>query len=425
MNEERLFILKMLEEGKINAQEAAALLEALEVGAMDEKEPGPENRESAASVGEERDRPSDESASANQASGHRERARVHEEHERGWGHFSRELANQIRESIQSAMRGVPQITEELRENLNDVREELSQSLKGVREEIKKGPLVDVSGLKHLFSNVFGRGPSHEFEQQVKGVWPQGVQPKIEFLTKNGSISVDGWDEPHYRVIVRKWVYCHDEEEAKQIAARAVHITSDEHGLQVICREADRLGVSIEAKVPRSHVYSLEAVSTNGAVNVEGVEVMSAKATTTNGGVHVKKVAGERLDVSTTNGRIACEEIQVNSVDARTTNGGITWDGSALEAKLQTTNGGIRLSPKLPRRATAADGETDSGSAAQAAGATTAHYTAETTNAGIDVRLPADPGLGVRFESKGRGVDLGGETHRFAITAGSRMVRRTL
>ena len=30
LNEERLFILKMLEEGKINAQEAAALLEALE-----------------------------------------------------------------------------------------------------------------------------------------------------------------------------------------------------------------------------------------------------------------------------------------------------------------------------------------------------------------------------------------------------------
>ena len=32
LNEERLFILKMLEEGKINAQEAAALLEALEAG---------------------------------------------------------------------------------------------------------------------------------------------------------------------------------------------------------------------------------------------------------------------------------------------------------------------------------------------------------------------------------------------------------
>ena len=43
---------------------------------------------------------------------------------------------------------------------------------------------------------------------------------------------------------------------------------------------------------------------------------------------------------------------------------------------------------------------------------TGRYRAETTNAGIHVKLPADPELGVQFEAKGRGIDLGGEKHRF-------------
>jgi len=42
------------------------------------------------------------------------------------------------------------------------------------------------------------------------------------------------------------------------------------------------------------------------------------------------------------------------------------------------------------------------------------YTAETTNAGIRVRLPAEAGLGVRVTAHGMGVDLGPDSHRFAI-----------
>lgn len=481
VNEERLFILKMLEEGKINAQEAAALLEALEIGSAGEAEERAEVR------GEEPvSRPADDggergaephagdggSGAGDEASHRfeadpdrereeargeeerrREEERSREEHERGWGAFSWELAQQIRESIQSAMRGVPQITEELKENLQDVREEISHSLKEVREEIKKGPLVDVSGLKHLFANVFGRGPGHQFEEQVKGVWPKGTQPKIECATKNGGITVQGWEEPYYRVTVRKWVDWHDEDEAERVAAEAVKIVTEEDGLRVICREGDRVGATIDLMLPKDYVYTLSATSTNGAVSLQEIRVTEGRASTTNGAVRVKKVKGERIGVGTTNGRISCDDVQVKTIEAQTTNGGITWDGSAEEARLRTTNGGIRLAPALPREATsgAANGRPGAGlseapdseavgavtgAGPQTAGAAataaaggagwdestgagaqpiTGRYWAETTNAGIHVKLPADPELGVRFEAKGRGIDLGGEKHRFEIS----------
>jgi len=394
LNEERLFILKMLEEGKINAQEAAALLEALEAS-------GPAGDDEAR--GRREDGPRVEVGAFEEEDEDGERR---ERSEKSWSEFSRELAQQIRESVQQAMRGVPQIKEELRENLHEVREELSHSLKEVREELKKGPLVDVSGLKHLLVNVFGRGPSHAAEEEIKGVWAQETRPDLKFVTKNGSITVVGWDEPHYRVTIRKRAYAASESEAKKLLDEAIRVTADDRGLSVVCREGDRVSVSIEARVPKSWVYSLIASSTNGSVTVEGIETIRAEAVTTNGPVRARDVKGIQVMLRTTNGRIAGEQVQANDVEAITTNGSITWDGTAREARLATTNGSIRLVPRPPHEVAAVDRDGDE--------KLTVKYTAETTNAGIRVRLPAEAGLGVRVTAHGMGVDLGPDSHRFAI-----------
>lgn len=474
MKEERLFILKMLEEGKINASEAAALLEALDAGdretapddpsrgdeartaadgsaagaaagvaagdrseAAGEASPAVTSEEPAAQAGPgagpdaggagDPQRPEDETTGTGATSGagpHGDAApgagqaggsgagedrgakRRLDDEERSWSEFSRDLAHQIRETIQLAMRGVPQITEELKENFAEVREELEHTFKEVREELRKGPLVDVSGLKNLLNNVFGRGPSHEVTEEFTGSWSEGVEPRLECRTRNGSVTISGWDEPHYRVLVRKWVHAPSEEEAQKISVDAVHIVSSERGFEIACRDDHRVSVSIEAKVPRRFTYELHASSTNGAVGLDGIRVSGGRATTTNGAIRVRDVSGERLSVSTTNGRVSCEDVHVKELEASTTNGGVNWDGSALVAKLRTTNGGIRLAPNLPAAAHA--GGNGHGEAV------TGQYTAETTNAGIHVKLPVDPGLGVRFESRGRGIDLAVEDGQFVI-----------
>lgn len=466
MREERLFILKMLEQGKINAQEAAALLEALEAGARDEeseeseeaKHKEPAGEEQVAARKEERPEAGDQGAAASSGAAPEQSAQeaAHGEGANGagaaggaagggecmdgqagaagkqaeesgaggrsgakerrdevrfelkWSELSREIAQQVREAVQAAMRGMPQIKEEIKENLNEVREELEQTFKEVREEIRKGPLVDVSGLRNLLGNLFGRGPSHEIEDEVSGVWAQDARPRLELRTKNGNVTVSGWDEPHYRVTVRKWVHAASEEEAKRLAAEAVRVVTSDRGIEVSCREDHRVSASIEAKVPKRLVYEeLLASSTNGAVAIEGVRVGEARASTTNGAVRVRDVSGDEIEVETTNGRISCEGVHARELKASTTNGGVTWEGSALRARLRSTNGPIRLAPELPAATEAAGGEAGGEPV-------TAEYTAETTNAGIHVRLPAEPGIGVRFESWGRGVDLAAEEERFTI-----------
>ena len=133
----------------------------------------------------------------------------------------------------------------------------------------------------------------------------------------------------------------------------------------------------------------------------------AKATTTNGAVRVKSVAGIAAGASIrpTAGSLA-NEIQVNErrTPARPT---VESRGTAAPsgAKLQTTNGAIRLSPELPlTRHGCRWGDPLRRRRTGRWQRSTAHYTAQTTNAGIDAKFPADPALGVRVESQGMGVD---------------------
>src|SRR5690606_41214693 len=79
---------------------------------------------------------------------------------------------------------------------------------------------------------------------------------------------------------------------------------------------------------------------------------------------------------------------------------------AREARLATTNGSIRLVPRPPHEVAAVDRDGDE--------KLTVKYTAETTNAGIRVKLPAEAGVGVRVTAQGMGVDLGPDAQRFAI-----------
>ena len=162
---------------------------------MDERPPGPDYRDECSSVGEERDQSP--------------RTRVHRPArirvtasaakmpprsiEKRWGSISPgSLPSRSASRCSSAMRGVPQITDELRENLTlRGAKKISHSSKGFGRRSKKGPLVDVSGLKHLFGQpLWTRALPRVRAADQRGLGAR-VQPEIEFLTKNGSISVIG------------------------------------------------------------------------------------------------------------------------------------------------------------------------------------------------------------------------------------------
>ncbi len=375
MNEERAFILKMVEEGKITAAEAEALLDALD-DKHDEDERPEDSRERGSASG-------DETGKA-------------EEGERKGKRASQDLAGQLSESIQAILRNVPNITEDVREGWNEVRKDLKQSLQEVKEEMKKKRLVDLSGLGDLLTHMrdVGFGHSHEFEERVVGEFSEeAALPEFELATKNGSLLVSGWDQASYEVVVRKKVYSRDEEGARRTAESAVEIERGSDRLRIDGRGSSGVTVSMEVRVPAKRSIALEATTQNGSVTLKELTLNRGRATTTNGSVHVEDVRARRLVAATVNGKVEGEAVDASDCEVRTVNGSIAWEGRSVRAELKTVNGPVRYAPDLV--------DADDGAGESVNGV----FNVKSVNGGIRLMVPRSGSVGMRLDVKGRSVEI--------------------
>ena len=420
MNEERMFILKMIEQGKITAEEGAALLEALRDdgdrrAASDGGGPGADRdagsgrdgrREPAADAGEGR--------GAEERDGERRTAGDARDDERHRRPRPADLATQIKEAIHSALRGVPHVTEELVENWKEVSEDVRNSFNEIRDEIRKRGLVDVSGLMELISHVrdLGFGHLHEFEEEVEGAFTE-KGPRIELATTNGSITVRGWEKARYRLILRKRVQVADESRAEETARRLVDVTAEDGLLRATARQLLNSSVSMELWLPSASDASIELRSGNGGLRIEGLSCREASATTTNGSVQLKRVTADRVVTRTTNGKVSCSEVVSRSAEANTTNGSVSWSGAAESAEIRTVNGTARIEPQVPERP-------DGGDATEAG---RSRYDVSSVNGSFHIDLPEDDGIGVSVVARGRSVKVEGDGLRLSFDGDGREERR--
>lgn len=375
MSEERMFILKMVAEGKITADEAAALLDALDDEEDDDGRVGGRAR-----VGDDTDDIDDD------------------ESRRKERRTGQDFVSHIGESIQTALRNVPHLAEELKEGWNEVRKDLSQSFRDVKEEIKKKRLVDFSGLSEFLAQVreVGLGPSHEFEERMTGEFPADARPpKLEFVTKNGSVTVSGWDRATYEIVVRKKVYGRDEHSAKAVADGAVVRDVGEGWLRIDGRATRGVTVSLDVKLPKDRPFTLEATSQNGSVVVEDLVLDRVRASTTNGSVRVDDVTAAELLASTVNGKVWGDDVDATACEVRTVNGAVEWSGRALRSELKTVNGSIRYSPELIE-----SDEDDQGLVGL--------FEVRTVNGSVRIHLPKPSDVGIGLDLSGRSVEIDNE-----------------
>jgi hypothetical protein len=177
----------------------------------------------------------------------------------------------------------------------------------------------------IYNNIKRRIPAIQQQQQQqqtvastdKKVFPLANNATVTIKTTNGSIKVEGWDEPRAEVQIIKKVIGD---------GPSVTVRSDNDKSLYLEAPGDGRGgqVSFEVKLPRQ----LGVVSFNS----------------TNGTITVSDVAGQ-LTIETTNGKIKLDD--VSGIDrAKTTNGGIEATiGQTTNNRpmtFETTNGGIDL-----------------------------------------------------------------------------------
>ncbi len=185
--------------------------------------------------------------------------------------------------------------------------------------------------------------------------PAPAGPLTVDASPNGSIRVEGWDQPD--VLVRAVVQTYGETNAEattmlpqvQVTAAGTGVRADGPS-RVDGERRSGWSVSFQVWAPRATALALSA--RNGGVAVHAMRGES-RFTTENGGVTLDDVGGQVVGTTRNGGvhvRLSGARWEGAGLDVETTNGGVTLAvpagySAALEA--HTVNGGIRTDLATP------------------------------------------------------------------------------
>jgi len=343
MTDERKMILQMIEDGKIKADEALLLLEALgksEILPQEEPLNTRDYRDSVRQVktemkevAKEARRIAKESArearlGAKQVEREaREMARIHRDHMKDVN---------LHESYDSRRKS--------QESENSLEESIRTTLDGV------GGLVTwvLPSVEKAFGfNIFDN--SYTFEEQIEGNFNEKDENKADFIhiqTANGKIECLGWNQEQFRLILTKKIRAGSEEEARAKSESRVTVSHTDSGLIVDGKSLNGInsGMSVELWLPKNRLYEFTLDTGNGRIALEDVNAEGIEIRTSNGRVSLMGVDGKVAHLRSSNGSIRCDG-GIPLLTAYTSNGSVSVAASEADNntfELSTTNGTIRV-----------------------------------------------------------------------------------
>ncbi len=299
MSEARMRILKLLEQGRINSEEALALLKALEGTSVPPEVP------------------------------------------------------EVGPIPVPVMRESPSLLEELGQELREIGEEITSEVEDALQEVRSAisqELGEGQSLADWLQGFLGGhwGTHYTWEEQRTVAIPDTVERlHLDISSKNGNLRLRASDDEHIAVQLRFRVQADSEAEARQLVEQYLLQNEEQKDgeLQLAWRVSEEIrgSVSFDIAIPRRLLTQMDLVSKNGSISVE--EVCGAgRAVTKNGSIKVRGQSHDDWQLETKNGSITVTA-QVGSLLATSKNGSIrgvlepTSDGTIT---LTTTNGSVQV-----------------------------------------------------------------------------------
>jgi len=291
--DEKMMILKMLDEGKITLEEANELLDALYTRHEEEES---EKREEASS----------------------------------W-------------------------SEDFKKGLENLKEDVEKEISGVRKTIidKENERTEETGnvgnfLKNILDSFsFGFiGGGYSFTEKRTGKFSEISEDPIEVIveTRNGHIDISGTDSEEYNLEIDAKVRGENEEKALEKKEKGIQIQEEEGRLRVRVTEREIMA-NIKLCLPQNKKYILHLDTSNGSVEVDDLN-SEVQADTSNGRIVFQNLKGRVFKGDTSNGRIEMKKIDGQELIADTSNGSVFLQGRGRIFSGDTTNGSITITPEL-------------------------------------------------------------------------------
>jgi len=324
-NEERMLILKMLEEGKINSEEAARLIEALDGGSKKAYGDNAARQQRQQNFQEEI---------------YKMRDRIHE-----WKNDFRSNYNQ---------KDFDRMIDEFANKAEKLGKNLATTTFGIVDK-----MVDFVG-SFVDTNVFNMfGNYKAVDKTFEVAAADGMNLEIEGI--NGQVTVKKHLED--KIVVRSRV------RSPQNNADEILLFSD-NGSDVTLKlnKIGNISVSHEILLPARKFKNIKLETVNGKIYVEdsisenfegttknsdidlmGVNSEKVKLTTKNARILASYVISKDIDINTNNALIDIKHVKVESLKAANMNGRIlvenvqNYENSTdINLSLRTTNGGIKV-----------------------------------------------------------------------------------
>lgn len=280
MQQEQRLILKMLEEGKITAEEAEALLNAIG-DSSNRVESGPQ--------------------------------------EDPWVRLEKmgeDFATKVEDATDRFARSLETKTEGFGEKLNKV--------------FSKFPFI-------------GQETSQEFTQVVQGtVNGEGVIP-IDLRNFNGPVRVGGWIEEGYQLTVVQRIRGKDRDLLRgRVFDVDWTDGTARNSFKLNVPALDESTVSLHLLVPQDLIYEISLSSYNGSLAVDNLEATTIEVETVNGSTQIREVQGKLIQGKNSNGSCELTQVEVESIRHRISNGSYRLNVVAQEVDCTATNGSMHV-----------------------------------------------------------------------------------
>jgi DUF4097 and DUF4098 domain-containing protein YvlB len=286
MSEEKVKILKQVEEGKLSVEEALKLIEELD---------------------------------------------------------GRERGEQWSEGLGDLRAAMSEVLNEVGDSLKEAGETVNEVMNEVGKELRQNQDVRAA-FSGLLSGLISFGGGQLFEFAHTGEF-QSEHVRVALNGTNGRLSVRRWQEPGYKLVLKVRVRSSNHESGRARALESYDVLAGEDELTLEIKPGMRhLSVGADLYLPEKHTYDLRLHTSNGSIGVEKIEGNGFAADTSNGSVRLDDCWFADARVDTSNGAVSLTGICGNA-HVRTSNGSIRVESGGTEDSrldLATSNGSITL-----------------------------------------------------------------------------------
>ncbi|WP_010676591.1 DUF4097 family beta strand repeat-containing protein [Bacillus timonensis] len=164
--------------------------------------------------------------------------------------------------------------------------------------------------------------------------------KLDLDVSNGSVTIIPWEEQDVRVECEAKVYnIENQERARNVFLEDV-LFSIENGTLRLSIQKKQMKVHAKLYVPQENYESIKARMFNGPISGENLRVKEFRAKTANGAITISNFDTDSVEIETANGHIKANQITSKDFEAETINGTVTVTGLFEKVDLQSFNGNI-------------------------------------------------------------------------------------